>query len=131
VSDRLADGLNLISASVLRAAIEVHRALGPGLLESVYEDCLALELSRSGVGVAKEVEVPLSYKGEPLGRSLRLDLLVGGEVIVEVKAVDKLAAIHTAQLLSYLRLTDRRLGLLLNFNVEVMRSGIKRVVNSF
>ena len=120
---------NDLSGRVIGAAIEVHRLVGPGLLESAYVECLGWELEQSGLVVKREVVVPLQYKSLNLSQSYRLDLLVDDCLIVEVKAVDKLVPIHEAQLLTYLRLMDKRLGLLMNFNVEVMRNGIKRLAN--
>lgn len=114
---------------IVGAAIEVHRNLGPGLLESIYQEGLAAELALQGIQIARELVLPVQYKGIKLKQGLRLDLLVEGDLIVEVKAVESLLPIHTAQLLTYLRLAGKPLGLLLNFNVETMRQGIKRVVN--
>lgn len=121
--------LNALTAAIIGAAIEVHRELGPGLLESVYQDCMILELRSKGMNCAREMEVPIHYKSAVLKRHLRLDLVVENEIIVEVKAVERIMQVHAAQLLSYLRLARKSLGLLLNFNVVVMRQGIRRVVN--
>jgi GxxExxY protein len=121
--------MNELSGRVIGAAIEVHRLVGPGLLESAYVECLGWELEQSGLVVKREVVVPLRYKSLTLQQSYRLDLLVDDCLIVEVKAVDRLVPIHEAQLLTYLRLMDKRLGLLMNFNVDVMRKGIKRLAN--
>ena len=121
--------LNRISNLVVGSAIEVHRILGPGLLESVYEQCLAWELEQQKLVVERQVDLPLRYKDTLIQSVYRLDLLIHRELIVEVKAVDALQPVHTAQLLSYLKLKPARLGLLLNFNVDVLRKGIKRVVN--
>lgn len=122
--------LNRLSSEIIGAAIEVHRHLGPGLLESVYEHCLCKELANRRLSFERQVGVPIVYKGEPIDSDgLRLDVIVGGEIVVEVKAVERLIPIHESQLLSYLRLANRRLGLLLNFNVPVMKEGIRRVVN--
>jgi GxxExxY protein len=123
------DELNEISGQVIGAAIEVHRELGPGLLESAYEACLRHELQRRGVRVDRQVPVPVSYKGLHLECGYRLDLLVEDQVIVELKAVESLLPIHEAQLLTYLKLYQRRLGLLINFNVPVLKNGIKRLLN--
>jgi len=120
---------NDLSGKVIGAAIEVHRHLGPGLLEAIYQEALAAELAEQGVAIARELAVPIRYKGQPLKHPLRLDLLVENSLIVEIKAVDALLPVHTAQLLTYLRLTEKPLGLLLNFNVETMRQGVKRVAN--
>ena len=123
--------LNELSHKVIGAGIEVHRLLCPGLLEAVYVECLASELSEQGIEVRREVIVPIRYKGKALASPLRLDLLVENCLIVEAKSVDTLLPVHSAQLLTYLRMTEQKLGLLLNFNVEVMRQGIKRIVNDF
>ena len=117
-----------VSKSIIAGAIEVHRALGPGLLESAYKSCLVVELTGRGLAVQTEVAVPLIYKGVSVGYGHRLDILVAGQVIVEVKAVLSLEPIHTAQLLTYLRLAEKRVGLLINFNVPVLKDGIRRVV---
>ena len=117
-----------LSGEVIGAAIEVHRLLGPGLLESAYELALARELALRGVRVERQKAVPLEYKGTALGDGFRIDLLVQEQVIVEIKAVERLQAIHEAQLLTYLRLADKRLGLLINFNEKTIKEGVKRVV---
>ncbi len=117
-----------VTEQIIGGAIEVHRALGPGLLvESAYRRCLVHEMLLRGQRVESEVPVPLVYKGVSLDCGYRLDLIVGGEVIVEVKCVAALLPIHTAQLMTYLRLTDRRLGLLLNFHVPALKDGVRRV----
>jgi len=121
---------NKLSHEVLGAAIEVHKELGPGLLESVYEEALVVELFNRGINVARQKEVPVIYKGKHLQSSLRLDLLIEQLVIVEVKAVEKLLGIHEAQLLTYLRLTNTKLGLLINLNSNTLRNAIRRVVNN-
>ena len=123
--------LNRITESIIGAAIEVHRALGPGLLESAYETCLTFELVQRGLKVEQQKPLPVVYREVKLDCGYRLDLLVEEAVIVEVKAVDRLMAIHQAQLLSYLRLSGCKVGLLLNFNVKVLKDGIRRVVNNF
>jgi GxxExxY protein len=114
--------------AIIGAAIEVHRHLGPGLLESAYRRCLVHELRLRGHAVKAEVPVPLEYKGERLDAGYRLDVLVDGKVIVEVKAAEALDPIHEAQLLTYLRLAGVEVGLLLDFHVAVLRDGIKRLV---
>jgi GxxExxY protein len=119
----------ILSHSVVGAAIEVHRQLGPGLLESVYEAALCLELTLRDIPAERQVSLPLDYKGLPLDLRARLDLVVAGLVVVEVKAVERLLPIHRAQLLTYLRLTKHTVGLLINFNVELLRAGLKRVLN--
>ena len=118
-----------LSGDVIGAAIEVHRVLGPGLLESAYELALERELILRGHSVERQKPVSLEYKGTALGDGFRIDLLVDDELIVEVKAVDGLLPIHEAQLLTYLRLTAIRLGLLINFNEKTLKEGVKRVVN--
>lgn len=123
------DELNKITEVVIGAAIEVHRTLGPGLLESAYVACLAYELTRRGFKVLQQVPLPLIYKDIRLDCGYRLDLLVNDAVIVEVKSVESLDPIHEAQLLSYLRLADCKVGLLINFNVKLLKHGIKRFVN--
>ena len=114
---------------IIGAAIEVHRRLGPGLLESAYETCLCRELTLRGLGCVQEVPLPVHYRGVQLDCGYRLDLVVEGSVIVEVKAVRKVLPVHRAQVLTYLKLKSLRLGLLINFNVEVLRSGIYRIIN--
>ena len=121
--------LNKITEAIIGAAIEVHRALGPGLLESAYVACLAYELMQRGFKVIQQVPLPLEYKGVKLECGYRLDLLVNDAVIIEVKSVESLEPIHEAQLLSYLRLADCKVGLLINFNVKLLKHGIKRLVN--
>ncbi len=113
---------------IIGAAIRVHRRLGPGLLESAYRACLAVELQRRGLDVLQEVPIPLIYEGTRIDSSYRLDLLVGGEFVVELKAVEKLNPVHIAQLITYLRLSRHRVGLLMNFNVTRLKDGIRRVV---
>jgi GxxExxY protein len=121
--------LSELSGAVIGAAIEVHRVLGPGLLESPYELALERELGLRGVSVQRQVAVPLEYKGLALGDGFRIDLLVDSALIVEIKSVERLQPIHEAQLLTYLKLTDKRLGLLVNFNERALKDGVKRVVN--
>jgi len=118
-----------ITGEIIGAAIEVHRELGPGLLESSYEICLARELELRGISFDFELPLPLEYKGVRLDCGYRLDLLVAGAVIVEVKSVEKLAPIHDAQVLTYLKLTGVKVGLLINFNVVVLKAGLKRLVH--
>ena len=120
-----------LSHQIIGSAIEVHRLMGPGLLESVYEVALCKELWLRGITVERQVSVPVRYKGESLNCEVKLDLLVEKSVVVEVKAVDKLISIHTAQLLTYLRLQDLWLGLLINFNVNSLREGLRRVLNGW
>lgn len=109
------------------ASVQVHQALGPGLLESVYEHCLEHELLHRGVPVRRQVPVPVSYRGEKLEAGYRLDLVVDGRVVAEIKAIEAIAPIHEAQLLTYLRLSGIRLGFLLNFNTVLLKHGLKRM----
>ena len=120
---------NELSKHIVDAAYEIHRTLGPGLLESVYEECMGRELSLRGISFKKQLSIPVKYKGLNLDCGLRLDLLVDDLVIVEIKAIEKVAPVHKAQLLTYLKITNIRLGLVINFNVELIRDGIHRVVN--
>ena len=119
---------NEISNKIIQSAIEVHRHLGPGLLESAYEECLCYELSKMGLSFKRQQSLPVEYKGIKLDCGYRLDLVVEEKVIVEVKSVEKLLPIHQAQLLTYLRLSELKLGLLINFNSALLKDGIKRMV---
>ena len=123
--------LNQTSSLVVQCAVKIHKCLGPGLLESVYRKCLIYELRKADQKVASEQPVLIQYDGLQLDGGYRLDLLVNDTVIVETKAVERILPVHCAQLLSYMRLTDKRLGLLINFNVPTLVSGVKRVVNKF
>ena len=123
------DQLNKITEIIIGAAIQVHRTLGPGLLESAYESCLAYELRKRGLAVEQQKAVPLVYEEVKLECGYRMDLWVERSIVVEVKSVEALAPIHEAQTLSYLRLSGSRLGLLINFNVIVLREGIRRFIN--
>lgn len=122
------DGARALTEQVIGAAIEVHRVLGPGLLESAYEQCLAHELAQRGLRFRRQVDVPLLYKGTTLDVGFRADLVVQDAVIVEVKAVEALLPLHIAQLVTYLRLAEKHVGLLVNFNSKVLKDGLKRVV---
>jgi GxxExxY protein len=117
-----------ITEQVIGAAIEVHRILGPGLLESVYEKCLCRELGLRGIEHKSQVELPVVYKGADLGCNFFMDIVLPGTLVLELKAVEKLLPIHEAQLLTYLKLSGIHLGLLLNFNVPVLKNGIKRLI---
>lgn len=117
-----------ISARIIAAAVEVHQQLGPGLLESAYEACLAHELVARGAAVRRQVELPITYKGNRVDAGFRVDMLVDDAVIVELKAVERLAPIHEAQLLTYLRLSGRRVGLLFNFNSRRIMEQFRRLV---
>jgi GxxExxY protein len=121
--------LNALSERVIRAAIEVHRHLGPGFLESVYEEALAVEFELRGIPFERQKPIPLSYKGHSVGRGA-LDFLVDQRLVVEPKAVDSIAPAHKAQVISYLKATRTELGLLINFNVKALVQGVKRVVET-
>jgi GxxExxY protein len=125
---RLSTEEELIGKAVVHAAIRVHSELGPGLLEKVYEACLAHELRKSGLAVARQIDIPILYDGISFPEGLRLDLLVDNKVIVEVKAVEQVNAVWQAQVLSHLKLTKLRLGYLLNFHVPMMKEGIRRFI---
>jgi hypothetical protein len=120
--------VNRIGTAVMDAAFAVHRQLGPGLLESVYEHCLAEELLMAGLGVERQVPIPVTYRDARLDVGFRLDLLVERKVVVEIKSIDALASIHTAQILTYLRFSQVRLGYLINFNSVRLRDGFRRLV---
>ena len=120
---------NEIAKQIVDAAFKLHTTIGPGLLESVYEVLLAHELQRRDLKVVRQLPVPLVYEGIQFEHGYQLDLLVDDKVIVEVKSIEQVAGIHKKQLLTYLRLADKRLGLLINFNVELIKNGISRVVN--
>ena len=117
---------DLVSEAVIGAAIEVHRVLGPGLLESVYERCLSHELTLRGIEHLRQMPLPVVYKGVPLDADLRLDIVLPARLVVELKSVETILPIHEAQLLTYLKLSGIRLGLLINFNVHLLKDGIKR-----
>ncbi|AWV98176.1 GxxExxY protein [Arcticibacterium luteifluviistationis] len=119
------------ASKVVNAAFEVHKNMGPGLLESVYETCMLKEFELQNIPVYAQVPVPIIYKGQTLDKDYRIDLLVGGEVLVELKAVEYVLPVHHAQLLSYLKLTDKQVGFLINFNVPLIKNGIKRFVNNY
>ena len=121
--------LNEITEAIIGCAIKVHRTLGPGLLESTYEVCLVHELAKMGLKVRAQVPLPVHYDGIRLDAGYKIDLLVEEKVIVELKAVDALHPLHEAQLLSYLKLSGKKLGLLINFNVRMLKNGIKRIAN--
>lgn len=123
--------LNRLSKIVLDSSIEVHKNLGPGLLESTYEVCLCKELKSRNLNYIRQVSLPVKYKGELLDAEYKIDILIENELIIELKAVEVLLPVHFAQLLTYLKLSDKRLGLLINFNVPRLVDGVKRVVNNF
>lgn len=121
---------NQISGKIIAAAIEVHRNLGPGLLESVYQQCMKFELENSGLECGIELPVTAIYKGNVFDSAFRIDILVAQKVIVELKVVERVLPVHEAQLLSYLRMTGKKLGLLINFHAPTVREGLKRIVNN-
>jgi GxxExxY protein len=121
-------GRDSLTESVIGLAIEVHRALGPGLLESAYQECLCYELNANGMAFGRQVALPVVYKSVKLDCGYRMDLVVGNRLVVELKTVERILPIHEAQLLTYLRLSGIRTGLLLNFNTAVLKNGIKRMV---
>lgn len=120
-------GIDAIARQVVDAGLRVHRALGPGLLESAYEHCLAHEFGLRGISVQRQVPLPIAYEGMRLDAGYRLDLLVADAIMVEVKAVEALSRLHEAQVLTYLKLSGRRLGSLMNFNVALFKNGIRRL----
>jgi GxxExxY protein len=119
---------NELTEAIIGAAMEVHRALGPGLLESIYEMCLCRELSIRGIPFERQVLIPVEYKGVKLDCGYRADIVVDGTILLEIKAIDSLLPIHDAQLLSYLKLGGWKIGLLINFNVELLKNGLRRRV---
>jgi GxxExxY protein len=123
--------LNELSAIILDSAITVHREMGPGLLESVYQHCMVRELRNRGLLVSTMTPVPLHYKGEPLNKDYIIDILVEDEIILELKSFDSIMAVHEAQIISYLKLANKRLGFLINFNVPLLKEGFRRFVNRF
>jgi len=120
--------VDAIAHKIVGAALEVHRALGPGLLESVYEECLAHEIRKHGLSVGRQLQVPIVYDGIRFDAGFKVDLLVDKKVIVELKGVEKVLPVHKAQVLTYLKLANCRLGLLINFNVPLIKDGISRIV---
>ena len=125
------DTLNSLSYKVIGCAMEVYKTLGPGLLESAYEKAFIHELKLQGIPVVSQFEVGLNYKGINIGEGLRLDLLVDDKLIVEIKSVEEIKPVHHKQLLTYLKMTDKRIGLLINFNVNDIMDGVNRIVNKF
>lgn len=123
--------LNNLSKIILDACISVHKIMGPGLLESIYVECLVYELKNRGLVVKTEVLIPLIYKDKELSKRFRIDVLVENDIIIEAKAIEILLPIHDAQIISHLKLADKRLGFLVNFNVPILIKGFKRFVNNF
>jgi GxxExxY protein len=117
-----------LTGKIVECAVTVHKLLGPGLLESAHEECLLYELNGAGISTIKQIPMPLIYKGKKLELGYRIDLLVDEKVVIEVKAVDVLNPVHTAQVLTYLKLSGCRIGLLINFNVQFLKEGIKRII---
>ena len=120
--------LNVITGQIIDCSYQVHKELGPGLLESVYEVCLAKELITRGLYIERQVMLPVVYKGEKLNLDFRIDILVAKEIVVELKAIDGILPVHEAQLLTYLKLSGKKIGLLINFNVPLIKNGIKRMI---
>jgi GxxExxY protein len=131
MDQRTKEQVNLLSREVLNAAFSVHQELGPGLLEAVYHHCMINELQLRQISYNSSIPVPIVYKGREINKHYELDLLVGNEIIVELKSVDALHPVHEAQLLTYLKITGKRLGLLINFNVPLLKNGIRRLVYKF
>ena len=125
------DEFNQLSKQIVDACISVHREMGPGLLESIYELCLMKELELRGIKAYNQVCIPLQYKGFLLSKDFRIDILVENEIVLELKAVEAIHPVHKAQIISYLKLADKKLGFLLNFNETLMKNGIERFVNNF
>lgn len=123
--------LNRYSGTILDSSLTVHKEMGPGLLESVYELCLLKELELRKVKVEHQVPIPLIYKGFELSKEFRVDILVEKEIVLEIKSVEEILPVHEAQIISYLKLTKKRLGFLVNFNVPLIKNGFKRFVNNF
>lgn len=122
---------NKITEKIIGCAIEVHRNLGPGLLESAYEECLCYELVQKGLQYERQVSLPVVYKGVKLDCGYKMDVIVENTVIIELKAVERILPIHEAQLLPYLKLYNKKLGLLINFHVPILKNGLKRIANNF
>jgi GxxExxY protein len=126
--DALPAGIENLTRTIVDAGLKVHKALGPGLLESAYEHCLAHELKTRGVVLQRQVVLPIVYEGVELDASYRLDIVVQDSIVIEVKAVDVLTRLHEAQVLTYLKLSGHRLGFLMNFNTELFKNGVRRIV---
>lgn len=122
---------NRISHKIIECCIEVHKELGPGLMESVYEICCMKEMSNAGLNVKRQVSIPVVFKGETLDKEFVIDILVNDLVIIELKSVENILPVHEAQLVTYLKLANKKLGLLINFNVPVLKNGIRRRINGY
>ncbi len=123
------NGRDKLTGEIIGAAIDIHRSLGPGLLESTYEECMAYELTERGLEFQRQLALPIHYKGRQLNAGYRVDLLVNRQIIVELKSVQTIEPVHEAQLLTYLKLANIQCGLLLNFNVSMMKLGVRRLLN--
>ena len=130
-TDARREYLNSLSSKVLDAAVRVHKEMGPGLLEAVYQLCMVKELQLRELSISQNVPVQLYYRDQPLDKDYIIDLLVENEIIIELKAVEGILPVHEAQIISYLKLADKRLGFLINFNVPLLKVGFKRYVNAF
>jgi len=128
--NELSEELNNLSYQIIGCAIEVHRILGPGLLESAYQNCLIYELKKAGLKVEKEISLPIVYKNIELNHGYRIDLLVNEQIVIELKTVEELTDVHKAQVLTYLKLGDSPLGLLINFHSKILKNNIKRYINT-
>ena len=122
---------NDLTDKIIGAAIEVHRRLGPGLLEAVYEECLCYELSQAGLKFQRQMHLPITYKGIKFESAYKMDLVVEDAIVIEIKAIEEMLPIHSAQLLTYLKSSNKRVGLLINFNVPILKTGLKRIVNHY
>jgi GxxExxY protein len=128
--NELSEEINNLSYQIIGCAIEVHKILGPGLLESAYQKCLIFELKKAGFKVEKEISLPITYKSIELDHSYRIDILVNNQIVIELKTVEELTEVHKAQVLTYLKLGDFPLGLLINFNSKILKNNIKRYINT-
>jgi GxxExxY protein len=122
---------NDLTDKIIGAAIEVHRRLGPGLLEAVYEECLCYELSQAGLKFQRQMHLPITYKGIKFESAYKMDLVVEDAIVIEIKAIEEMLPVHSAQLLTYLKSSNKRVGLLINFNVPILKNGLKRIVNHY
>lgn len=129
ITEKEFDELNKLSRVIVDSIYQVHKIMGPGLLERVYQKCLCVELSKRGLNNKEEVEIPLTYKDININANYRIDILVENKIILELKSVEKILPIHEAQLLTYLKLSNNKLGFLVNFNVKYIKEGLKRMVN--
>jgi GxxExxY protein len=128
--NELSEEINNLSYQIIGCAIEVHKILGPGLLESAYQKCLIFELKKAGFKVEKEISLPITYKSIELDHGYRIDILVNNQIVIELKTVEELTEVHKAQVLTYLKLGNFPLGLLINFNSKILKNNIKRYINT-